>query len=308
MLSNILKQKLDNKIVLKHKDLKYNPCNDIIFPSVIKVSEYIKNPLGKYYMYYAPHSNPGGICLAYSNDLNEQWIEYEKNPIITNKWKDMYEVEHVSSPHIIYIEEKKQFFLYFHGDNEQTRYAFSSDGIDFNYGGIVLDTEISSEFSGLSYARTFKLDKPETTYKYIMFYLGYTYIEGSWSEFKSFGLYYALSKNCIDWEYQNKLIVSQDDIEKGEFICSPFYLSIQGKNFLLFHKDKGVNSSIYYIEIDNEFKKSSKIKLLCNYNDVFDKKFRISDPDIIIEDNILYMFVATGKRLNQNIGLIKYEI
>lgn len=308
MLSSILKKKIENRIVLSYKDLKYNPCNDVIFPSVIKVPEHIEKPLGKYYMYYAPHSNPGGICLAYSNDLNGEWIEYTENPIITNKWSDKYDVEHVSSPHVIYIEEKKQFFLYFHGDNEQTRYAYSSNGIAFDYGGIVLDTEILSQFSGLSYARTFKLNKPENIYKYVMFYLGYTYIEDLWSEFKSFGLYRALSKNCIDWEYEDKPIISQNDIEKGEFVCSPFYLSVDNKSYLLFHKDKGVNGSIYYIEMNSKFEKIGDIKLLCSYNEVFDKEFRISDPDIIIENDIVYMFVATGRRLNQNIGLIKYEV
>ncbi len=177
MLSNILKKKKGSRIVLSYKDLKYNPCDDIIFPSVIKVPGNIEKPLGKYYMYYAPHSNPGGICLAYSNDLDGEWTEYANNPIITNKWDDKYDVEHVSSPHVLYIEEKKQFFLFFHGDNEQTRYAFSSNGITFEYGDVILDTEILSEFSGLSYARTFKLAKSENTYKYAIFYLGYTYIE-----------------------------------------------------------------------------------------------------------------------------------
>jgi hypothetical protein len=37
-------------VVLDYKDLKYNPCNDVIIPSVITTGQ-IQTPLGRYYMY-----------------------------------------------------------------------------------------------------------------------------------------------------------------------------------------------------------------------------------------------------------------
>lgn len=55
-----------HSIVLDYKNLKYNPCNDVIIPSVIR-TEHLDKPLGKYYLYYAPHNAPGGICLAYAS-------------------------------------------------------------------------------------------------------------------------------------------------------------------------------------------------------------------------------------------------
>jgi len=56
-------------IVLDYRGLKYNPCDDIIIPSVIKAYQHLQKPLGRYYMYYAPHNPPGGICLAYADAL-----------------------------------------------------------------------------------------------------------------------------------------------------------------------------------------------------------------------------------------------
>lgn len=40
--------------------LTYNPTNEFIFPSVIRAADYFPNPLGTYYLYYAPTSGPAG--------------------------------------------------------------------------------------------------------------------------------------------------------------------------------------------------------------------------------------------------------
>ena len=45
-------------VVLDYKDLKYNPCNDVIIPSVIATDQ-LQKPLGRYYMYYAPAQRSG---------------------------------------------------------------------------------------------------------------------------------------------------------------------------------------------------------------------------------------------------------
>src|SRR5512133_210639 len=52
-------------VVLSAADLKYAPHQDIIYPAVLRTGSRLENPLGQYYMYYAPHDVPGGICLAY---------------------------------------------------------------------------------------------------------------------------------------------------------------------------------------------------------------------------------------------------
>ena len=78
-------------VVLDYKDLKYNPCNDVIIPSVIATDQ-LKKPLGRYYLYYAPHNAPGGICLAFADSPAGPWKEYEANPLITREWAPHYKV------------------------------------------------------------------------------------------------------------------------------------------------------------------------------------------------------------------------
>ncbi|MGY8776439.1 MAG: hypothetical protein ACKVLK_17135, partial [Spongiibacter sp.] len=48
-------------LLLDPNNLNYNPTGEIIFPSLIKVSDNASNTLGNYYLYYAPHDAPGGI-------------------------------------------------------------------------------------------------------------------------------------------------------------------------------------------------------------------------------------------------------
>ena len=50
-------------VVLDYKDLKYNPCDDIIIPSVVR-TDHLQKPLGRYYMFTnigppAPEDRPG---------------------------------------------------------------------------------------------------------------------------------------------------------------------------------------------------------------------------------------------------------
>src|SRR6266567_5812290 len=63
-------------IILDDKDLRYNPHQDLIFPSVIAAHDYFISSRGRYYLYYAPHDAPGGICLAYADNPAGPWREY----------------------------------------------------------------------------------------------------------------------------------------------------------------------------------------------------------------------------------------
>ncbi|MCV2225404.1 LLM class flavin-dependent oxidoreductase, partial [Pseudomonas sp. C98] len=55
---------------LDRSALRYNPTNELIFPSVRYVAGRVEDPLGRWYMYYAPHDAPGGICLAYADSVS----------------------------------------------------------------------------------------------------------------------------------------------------------------------------------------------------------------------------------------------
>src|SRR5438067_2073409 len=99
-------------IILDYKDLKYNPfderklpslvkTDDLIFPSIVKTSG-LSKPLDAYYMYYAPHNAPGGICVAHAPSVEGPWKEFVRenrfitaNPVISKDWPPHYRVGHV---------------------------------------------------------------------------------------------------------------------------------------------------------------------------------------------------------------------
>ncbi|MEP3836423.1 MAG: hypothetical protein ABJM36_02195 [Algibacter sp.] len=117
-------------------------------PSVIKVPDWIENPLGKYYMFFAHHHGKY-IRLAYANSPTGPWTIYKPGVLHIDKTAA---VGHIASPDIIIDEETKTIRMYFHGYNhdksgQKTFFSTSKNGLDF----------IASEtILGPSYFRVFK--------------------------------------------------------------------------------------------------------------------------------------------------------
>lgn len=80
-------------------------------PSLIKVPEWITNPLARYYLYFAHHKGHY-IRLAYSDDLAGPWTIYQPGvlPLPTSHCHD-----HVASPDVHVDHEARQIRMYFHG-------------------------------------------------------------------------------------------------------------------------------------------------------------------------------------------------
>jgi hypothetical protein len=142
-------------VLLEHRGLAYNPCNDVIFPSIVKAKGSLPDPRDAYYMYYAPHDSPGGICLAYAPAIEGPWKEHADNPLIRKDWEPHYRVGHVSAPHAIWVPEESRLFVFYHGDNDQTHYAVSRDGLNFDYGGVALNQTSYADFAKGTYDRVF---------------------------------------------------------------------------------------------------------------------------------------------------------
>ncbi|GAB3862822.1 hypothetical protein GCM10027610_108010 [Dactylosporangium cerinum] len=153
-------------------NLAYNPTGELIFPCIRGMYDKISGARGRYYLYYAPHDAPGGICLAYGNSLSGPFTEYPANPIISRTWSPHYSVSHVSSPHVVWNASTRQFFMYYHGENTTTRLAISSDGINFTYYGTVLTTAMVPGTSEATYARVFEHRIAALGNKYVMVFMG----------------------------------------------------------------------------------------------------------------------------------------
>jgi len=125
-------------------------------PSIIRVPEWIEDPLGRYYLYFAHH---GGeyIRLAYADDLRGPWIVYTPGTI------DLTETRfdsHIASPDVHVDPAEERIRMYFHGCcgpfehgsgefNQVTDVATATDGIEF---------DIRARTLGNSYFRVFEHD------------------------------------------------------------------------------------------------------------------------------------------------------
>jgi len=116
-------------------------------PSLIRVPDWIENPLGRYYLYFAHHQGKY-IRLAYANQLEGPWTIYEPGTLHVDQTAGF---DHVASPDVHVIEETQEIRMYFHtpyeGYGQATMVATSKDGLHFT---------ASPEVLGPFYFRVFK--------------------------------------------------------------------------------------------------------------------------------------------------------
>ncbi len=132
---------------------------DINGPSLIRVPDWIENPLGKYYLYFA-HHHGSFIRLAYADRLEGPWKIYEGGvlPMEETPAYDGADRDHVASPDVILDHEKQRIRMYYHADPRPGRedmpyqmsyVALSNDGLHF---------ESLPDAVGLFYFRVFEHD------------------------------------------------------------------------------------------------------------------------------------------------------
>lgn len=101
-------------------------------PSLIRVPDWVPDPLGRYYLYFAHHRG-AYIRLAYADELAGPWKTHEPGVLAVEQ---SYFTEHVASPDVHIDEDTRLIRMYFHGlvsppNNQGTRVAFSFDGLSF---------------------------------------------------------------------------------------------------------------------------------------------------------------------------------
>ncbi|BFM15774.1 hypothetical protein R50073_19570 [Maricurvus nonylphenolicus] len=139
-------------------------------PSLIRVPEWVRDPLGKYYLYFADHKG-AYIRLAYADQLTGPWQIYEPGTLHIKQTdfpqrelsvsamqrlqvklkmqlmginsddfphdivKDLT-VPHIASPDVHVDNDNQRILMYFHGlkafAQQVTRVAISQDGLSFS--------------------------------------------------------------------------------------------------------------------------------------------------------------------------------
>lgn len=153
-------------------------------PSLIRAPDWVANPLGRYYLYFADHKG-SYIRLAYADDLGGPWQIHESGSLQLNETPflqtapqltaaQVAEVEanfkargvrishdvvsevtapHIASPDVHVDRENQQVIMYYHGlegvGHQVTRVAVSKDGIAYTS---------NSEILGRTYWRSFQHD------------------------------------------------------------------------------------------------------------------------------------------------------
>ncbi len=118
-------------------------------PSVMRVPEWVADPLGRYYFYFAHHQGTF-IRLAYADRVAGPWTVHAPDVL---DLADSFFDWHIASPDVYLDHERRAIRLYYHGcclpepPHQFTRAALSADGLTFT---------AREEILGVSYWRAFR--------------------------------------------------------------------------------------------------------------------------------------------------------
>lgn len=280
-------------IITDKATLDYNPTNEFIFPSIFHAGGHFEDPLGEWYLYYAPHDAPGGISLMYADSPDGPWTEYAGNPLIANQWPPHYDtVSHVSTAEAFWHPEEQQMFLYFHGENSTTRYATSKDGITFDYGGTaVTNADGGPGTSETSYARVFEHPDPTSLYNYAMFYM-----DNTPENIRRIRL--AESVDAREWDVRSEPLVIPGAAE-GQNVSSANLWEWEEQLYVIYHASSG---KIHARATNPSFTELGPAFDLHQASGVGADTGRVAAPDIITAEGKTYLFYEAGDRLGATIA------
>jgi hypothetical protein len=271
--------------------LSYNPTGEFIFPCIRGVYDKISGARGRYYLYYAPHEKPGGICVAYADSLAGPFTEFAGNPVVDNVLPSTT-VSHVSSPHVIWEPATRQFFLYFHGENTTTRVARSADGLTFRDETPILSTRLVPGLTETSYARVFAHPLPGRGNKYTMVFMGV--LSGKRR------IYYGWSPNGWDgWQFSPTALVNPEPDGVTD-ISGPHLVFRNGTTYVAYHGNDG---KMRITEVGNAFDREQHLGVF--HTPVASDNGRAAAPSFGTDGGVEYMFYEAGARLDARICIAR---
>ena len=227
-------------VALHPDDLSYAPTKQLIHPSIIKTEGRVKNPPGKYYLYYAPHKHVA-ISMAYSDSIEGPWKEYQNNPVIKGP----------SAPDIRWIKEKGKFYMWGHRKNSQTELWTSDDGLHFKHKGVSI-TAKNIGARNATYTRVYEYPLKRYGSKYIMLYSGFIEDRGIRC------IWLAHSKDAEHWTQLKIPLVEPGEGEKQDIYGSSL-LRWKNRIFIVYQDSTAWRGgNIKYVEVDSELNPMGK--------------------------------------------------
>lgn len=221
-------------VALHPDSLSYAPTGDLIHPTIIRTEGRVGNPLGRYYLYYAPHKHVA-VSMAYSDSLEGPWVEYDGNPVI----------EGPSAPDIRWIAERGRFIMWGHRKNSRTEAWTSEDGIHFEYLGVSI-TAADIGTRNATYTRVYEYPLERYGSRYIMLYSGFIEERGIRC------VWLAHSTDAEHWTQLQTPLVEPVAGENND-LYGPSLLQWEGRNFIVYQDHttwRGGN--IRSVEVDSD--------------------------------------------------------
>lgn len=131
----------DNPIIYPTLDASIG--ENINGPSLIRVPDWVPNPMGRYYLYFGHHQGTF-IRLAVADDLHGPWRIHAPG---TLQLEQTACANHIASPDVHVDDVNRQIVMYFHGPvagprrDRQGQYSFRSvspDGLNFDAADVEL--------------------------------------------------------------------------------------------------------------------------------------------------------------------------
>ncbi|MEV7548342.1 hypothetical protein AB0N89_01800 [Amycolatopsis sp. NPDC089917] len=278
--------------------LKYNPTGELIFPCIRGVAGRVANPLGRYYLYYAPHDAPGGICLSYADSLEGPFTEYPNNPIVKRTWSPHYDVSHVSSSHVLWNEDARELWLYFHGENTTTRLARSKDGIHFTYDKVVLSASmLPAGTTETSYARVFEHSLPAKGAKYVMVFM-------SNNKSNHRAISWGWSADGRNWTFSQTPLIRPEEVGASN-IGAPTIVERGGSTYVIYHENIEAGGNMLITEVGKDFGKRKHLGVFHAPLSGAPDNGRCAAPSFGTMNGKEYMFYEAGERLAGSIAIAR---
>jgi hypothetical protein len=266
-------------VALHPESLSYAPTGQLVHPSIIKTEGRVRNPLGKYYLYYAPHKHIA-ISMAYSDNIEGPWTEFKGNPV----------VEGPSAPDIHWIKEKGKLYMWGHKKNSQTELWTSNDGLRFEHQGVSI-TAKNIGTRNATYTRVYEYPLKRYGSKYIMLYSGFIEERGIRC------VWLAHSVDVENW-IQLKTPLVEPVVGENYDIYGPSLLQWENRNFIVYQDHttwRGGN--IKYVEVDRELSpvgnKGERFVLMDPPLDP-PLKDRYREGEFYLENGILYLYSSAS--------------
>jgi regulation of enolase protein 1 (concanavalin A-like superfamily) len=279
------------------ESLPHNPNQEFIFPSVFHAGAHLEDPLGEWYVYYAPHDDPGGINLMYADSLDGPWTQHEASPVVANRWEGIYDVPHVSSPDAVWNAAEERMYLYFHGDNRVTRYATSTDGVTFDYGGEAVTTAMvdaaqpGRHATETSYARVFRNPDRSSRQRW-----GMLFMTNYDTNVRHINLAY--SADGRDWQVEPEPIVTPGPVE-GANVSAADLWQWKGQHYIVYGATVG---TILARPVDRTLTEVGDPKPLFVPQPAPPEAGRATSPQIVKADGTVHLIYEHGERSHTTIA------